>query len=473
MQANLDTVASVFDGDVLVDGGRVTVKREAALASPKMDALVRTAVFGDAVAKDDARWLIWELGQAVGIRPSSIHDLYLARGQGKISGFTVPAVNIRAMTYDTARAIFRTAIKMEAGAFIFEIARSEIAYTDQRPAEYVAVILAAALREGFRGPVFIQGDHFQVNHKKFAVDPVTEVNAVKALVTEAVSAGFYNVDIDTSTLVDLSKKGHDEQQRLNYEVAIDILKHVRAAEPAGVTISLGGEIGEVGTENSTVEELRAFMDGFERTRKKEAPDADGLSKISVQSGTSHGGVVLADGSIADVKIDLNTLGTLSKVAREEYGLAGAVQHGASTLPDGAFNNFPRIETAEIHLATNFQTMMYDNIPGALRDEMYEWLRENAKDERKASDTDQQFFYKSRKKAIGPFKKRLWELPAAVSQKLAKVYEEKFTFLFTQLAVGGTAKYVAAHVPVQKIHRKPPHEAGPGAIAAPDDADLSD
>ena len=473
MQANLDTVASVFGGDVLVDGGRVTVKREAVLASPKMDELVRAAVFGETVVKDDARWLIWELGQAVGVRPSSIHDLYLARGEGKIRGFTVPAVNIRAMTYDTARAIFRTALQMDAGAFIFEIARSEIAYTEQRPAEYVAVVLAAALREGFRGPVFIQGDHFQVNHKKFAVDPKTEVDAVKALVTEAVAAGFYNIDIDTSTLVDLSKKGHDEQQRLNYEVAIDILKFVRAAEPHGVTISLGGEIGEVGTENSTVEELRAFMDGFERTRKRQAPDAAGLSKISVQSGTSHGGVVLADGSIADVKIDLNTLGTLSKVAREEYGLAGAVQHGASTLPDGAFNNFPRIETAEIHLATNFQTMMYDNIPGALRDEMYEWLRENAKDERKATDTDQQFFYKSRKKAIGPFKKQLWNLPADVKEKLSKVYDEKFTFLFTQLAVGGTAKYVRDHVPVQTIHRKPPHEAGPGAIAAPDDADLSD
>jgi fructose-bisphosphate aldolase, class II len=473
MQANLDTVASVFGGDVLVDGARVTVKREAALASPKMDELVRTAVFGDSVAKDDARWMIWELGQAVGVRPSSIHDLYRARGEGKCRGFTVPAINVRAMTYDTARAIFRTAMKMDAGAFIFEIARSEIAYTDQRPAEYVAVVLAAALREGFRGPVFIQGDHFQVNHKKFAVDPVTEVNAVKALVTEAVAAGFYNIDIDTSTLVDLSKQGHDEQQRLNYEVAIDILKHVRASEPKGVTISLGGEIGEVGTENSTVEELRAFMDGFERTRKKQAPSAEGLSKISVQSGTSHGGVVLADGSIADVKIDLNTLGTLSKVAREEYGLAGAVQHGASTLPDSAFHNFPRIETAEIHLATNFQTMMYDNIPGTLRDEMYEWLRENAKDERKATDTDQQFFYKSRKKAIGPFKKQLWALPAEAKQKLAKMYDEKFTFLFTQLAVGGTAKYVREFVPEQKIHRKPPHEAGPGAIAAPDDADLSD
>ena len=53
---------------------------------------------------------------------------------------------------------------------------------------------------------------------------------------------------------------------------------------------------------------------------------------------------------------------LSTVAREKYGLAGAVQHGASTLPDEAFNNFPRTETAEIHLATNFQNMLYDHLP---------------------------------------------------------------------------------------------------------------
>ena len=85
-------------------------------------------------------------------------------------------------------------------------------------------------------------------------------------------------------------------------------------------------------------------------------------------------------------------------------MAGAVQHGASTLPETAFNNFPRTETAEIHLATNFQNMLYDHLPAALRDEIYDWLRENAKDERKATDTDEQFFYKTRKKALGPFKR---------------------------------------------------------------------
>src|SRR5918999_5358 len=173
-------------------------------------------------------------------------------------------MNVRGMTYDTARSIFRTAMRLEAGAFILEIARSEIAYTDQRPSEYVAVMLAAALREGFRGPVFIQGDHFQVNAKKYAVDPKPEVDAVKHIAREAIAAGFYNIDVDTSTLVDLSKPTLDEQQRVNYEQAVGICRYVRSIQPKDVTISLGGEIGEVGTENSTPEELRAFMEGFNR-----------------------------------------------------------------------------------------------------------------------------------------------------------------------------------------------------------------
>src|SRR5262249_9792618 len=156
------------------------------------------------------------------------------------------------------------------------------------------------------------------------------------------------------------------------------------------------------------------------------------SKISVQSGTSHGGVVLADGSIADVKLDLDTLETLSNVARDEYGLAGAVQHGASTLPDSAFHNFPKRETAEIHLATNFQNMLFDHMPAELRTEIYEWLSANAKDERKSTDSDEQFFYKTRKKALGPFKKKLWDLPDSAKSALGKAYDEKFTFLFNQL-----------------------------------------
>jgi fructose/tagatose bisphosphate aldolase len=459
-----------FGADVRLENNEVTVLREEALASDRMDTLVRDAVFGQGQARDHARWLIWELAQSVGVRPASIHELYMARGRGETGGFTVPAMNVRGMTYDTARSIFRTAKRLNGGAFILEIARSEIAYTEQRPAEYVCVLLAAAMREGFRGPVFIQGDHFQVNAKKFATDPEGEVAAVKQLAREAIHAGFYNIDVDTSTLVDVSLPTLHEQQRRNYETAVGIVRYIRELEPQGVTISIGGEIGEVGTENSTVPELRAFMDGFNRTL---GGGLAGLSKISVQSGTSHGGVVLPDGSIADVKLDFDTLEELGRVARDDYGLAGAVQHGASTLPPEAFNRFPSVETAEIHLATNFQNLLYDHMPAELRREIYRWLDENARDERKATDSDEQFYYKTRKKALGPFKRRLWDLPADAKGKLAEAYDRTFGFLFDQLGVAGTADAVRRHVKAPRFHRREAAEGMSAVAAAPDDATLSD
>lgn len=463
----------LFEGAVVIDDGRVVVKDPSHIAGPHLDALVREAVFGEDDAREDARWLVWELSQALGVRAASIHDLYIARGKGAYDNVTVPAINVRGMTYDTARSIFRVANKLDAGTFILEIARSEIAYTGQRPAEYATVILAAALREGFRGPVFIQGDHFQLNAKKFAVNAEQEVSAVKQLAVEAVAAGFYNIDIDTSTLVDLSKPTLEEQQRVNVEQCSSLAAFVRGLQPAGVTISLGGEIGEVGTENSTPAELRAYMDGFNSLLGRVAPGTEGLSKVSVQSGTSHGGVVLPDGSIKEVSIDFGTLEQLSRIAREEYGLAGAVQHGASTLPDELFHKFPPTGTCEIHLATNFQNMLFDHMPDALRRDIYAWLDDNAKDERKATDTDEQFYYKTRKKALGPFKKQIWGLPADVKKTLAAAYDAKFEFLFRQLNVGGTKSLVAKHVQAPEQHRPMPHPDLAVIEAAPDDADLSD
>src|SRR6185503_9045924 len=189
-------------------------------------------VFGETEAdRDAARWLIWELAQETGCGPASIHELYMAVGRGEIPIFTVPAMNLRVLAYHTARAAFRAAIKRKAAALIFEIARSEIAYTEQRPAEYTAVILGAALREGFRSPVFVQGDHFQVSAAKYKVEPEKEVEAIRMLIDEGLAAGFFNIDIDTSTLVDLSFATLDEQQRENYERAAELTAYVRDHEP--------------------------------------------------------------------------------------------------------------------------------------------------------------------------------------------------------------------------------------------------
>ncbi len=439
--------------------------------SPAMDDLVRRAVFGSAAEREEARWVIWEVGQRAGVRPASIHDLYLARGRGELPPFTTPAMNIRVLSYDSGRAIFRAARRLDVGALICEIARSEIGYTEQRPVEYVAVMTAAALREGFTGPLFIQGDHVQVNAKKYAVDAEAEMAAVRALVEEELAAGFYNIDVDTSTLVDLSQPTLDEQQRVNFERAAEMTRFIRDRAPPGVTVSVGAEIGEVGGKNSDVHELRAFMDGYLRTLKRLGPYV-GISKISVQTGTSHGGVVLPDGSIAKVQIDLEALKALSRDAREKYGLGGAVQHGASTLPPEAFGAFPACEAIEIHLATNFQTIVFDHprLPADLRAEINAWVNAECKDEWKKGDTEQQFIYKSRKKAVGPFKRRMWDLPADVRQAIGADLEKTFAFLFEQLRVAGTRAAVDRVVkPPLQSHAAP----RPVAAHAPDDLEAGE
>jgi fructose/tagatose bisphosphate aldolase len=433
-----------------------------------IDQLVWLATFGNETERPRCQWLVWELAQNEGVRPWSINDLYMARGRGEVPGnFTVPAMNLRMLTYDVARAVFRAALKHKVGAMILEIARSEMGYTFQRPAEYVSAVLGAAVKEGYRGPVFIQGDHFQVNGKKFAAGDAErekELRAVRELTAEAVKAGFYNIDIDTSTLVDLKQPTVAEQQRVNYEQCAKFTRYIRSIEPKQLNISVGGEIGEVGKKNSNEEELRAFIDGY----RKAVLGVRGISKISIQTGTSHGGIVLPDGKLADVAIDFDTLARLSKVAREVYGLAGAVQHGASTLPAEAFGKFVECGACEVHLATEFQNMMFESptFPKELKQEMYAWLDTNAADERTSGETPEQFYYKTRKKALGPFKQELWKMPPAVDDAICAALQTKFEFLFQRLNVVNTYDMVTQTVKTAEIRREQP--AGAMAAAGAED-----
>jgi fructose/tagatose bisphosphate aldolase len=412
-----------------------------------IDDLAYTAVFSsDAATKAEARRQIHTRARQSGAVASSIYPLYSAIGRGEVRSFTAPAFNIRALTYDTARALFRAAMRHDVGAFIFEIARSEIGYTEQRPAEYAACVLAAAMREGYRGAVFIQGDHFQASAKKWATEEgkAAETKALESLIDEAIAAEFYNIDIDTSTLVDLDFPTRDEQQRANYEGTAHLTKYIRAREPEGMTISVGGEIGEVGKYNTHPDEVRAYVDGVNRL----IGDEIGIAKISVQTGTSHGGVPLADGSIAQAKIDFDVLREVTEICRGEYGIAGSVQHGASTLPESVFNRFPEANAVEIHLATGFQNMVLDaaSLPAEMKEEIRKFCFDNCADERKDGETDEQFVYKTRKKAIGPFKRRMWELGDEAKQPIIRDLEAKFEFLMEKLAVFDTKSIVEKYVP---------------------------
>jgi len=389
--------------------------------------------------KQAAQKIIREKAEKAGVNVASVKKLYEARGRGEFSGFSVPACNIRGMTYFTARAAYRAAQRGKAGVLVFEIARSEMDYTFQNPAEYASQIIAAAAAEKFPGPVCLQGDHYQVRPRLFRENREGEIGSLKKLISESLEAGFYNIDIDASTVVDLKQPTILAQQENNCQITAELTAFIRGKESKGKEVSVGGEIGEVGAQNSTEEDLRAFMEGYSRELKKFGPKLEGISKISIQTGTTHGGVPLADGSVAKVALDFETLKKLSALARSEFGMAGAVQHGASTLPEEAFHHFPEVECAEVHLATGFQNLLLDspNFPRELREEMYRYLEQKCADEKKPGMTEEQFIYKTRKKVYGPFKQALWDLPEKVRGKVEEELEARFTLLFDRLRVQNT------------------------------------
>jgi fructose/tagatose bisphosphate aldolase len=437
------TEKSILNNEgVILKAGKIIIKDSEKFRESIIDNLVDTIILGkNLLLKKLAYWVTYNASLQLNVIPSSIQGLYEAMGKGKISGFTVPAMNIRTLTFDLSRAVFKAAQKINAAAFIFEIAKSEIGYTDQRPVEYSSIIMLAAMKEGYSGPIFIQGDHFQIKAKNYLNDKEGEINPLKHLIKEAVEASFYNIDIDSSTLVDLSKSDLNKQQKLNYELCALLTKYIRKLQPKGIDISVGGEIGEVGGKNSTPEELTAFMQGY----LNKIGNKKGISKISIQTGTSHGGVVLPDGSMAKVNIDFDTLKKLSEISRKQYSLAGAVQHGASTLPNDAFHHFPKIGCAEIHLATQFQNIVYDYLPLALKEKIYSWLHSNYKNEKKKDWTDDQFIYKLRKQALGPFKKEIHSLSFDTRNKISQVLEEEFSFLFEQLNIKNSKEYVDKYI----------------------------
>jgi fructose/tagatose bisphosphate aldolase len=449
-----DLLATVA-GAAHVEGDRLVIDDEARFRADAIRDLAWTAAFTeDEPTAEATRWMVWEASQALGALSASIQGLYMARSRGEVSGFTVPAVNLRAQTFDMARTFLSVAKDKQVGAIIFEIARSEQTYTYQRPQDFATAVLAGAIAAGHVGPVFIQGDHYQFNAKKYAADPEAMTEEIRRACRLAIDAGYRNIDIDSSTLVDLSQPSLDAEQKENYTRAAELTALIRSLETDGVTVSVGGEIGEVGKANSTVDELRAYLDGYNAVLAKLAPGARGVSKVSVQTGTSHGGIPLPGGGVAAVKLDFEVLRALGEVARA-YGLAGAVQHGASTLPDELFHHFPTVETAEIHLATGFQNALYDHpaFPKALMDEIYAWCRVNAANERKDGQTEEQFLYTTRKKAIGPFKRQLWDLES--KDEILASQGAKMAFLFDQLKVPGTVDVVARHVQPVKVSRPAP------------------
>lgn len=387
-------------------------------------------------------------------RLSSIHGLYMAIARGEVSGFTVPAFNLRGMTEELAQGIFEAAKETGTGAFIFEIARSEMEYTAQYPAEFVRRVLIGANRAGWEGAIFIQGDHSQAMTSEDGKIKDGEIHKIKRLIDAEIESGFYNIDIDASTLVDISLPNVMEQQRVNAEITAELAEYIRGRQPNGIQISIGGEIGHIGERNSTEEDLNCFFELFKSKYPKELP---GLSKVSVQTGTRHGGHMLANGDLEKMSVDFEVIEKLSRRARK-LGMAGIVQHGASTLPESMFGEFPKRGAIEIHLSTGWQNMIFNHpdFPMGLKKEIYEWLAHQKVSERLEGETDDQFYYRVRKYAWGEFKPKFDLISEAFKEKIKNEMKAKCKSIFGNLRVTATREIVEKYINRNKSSNHSPN-----------------
>lgn len=354
--------------------------------------LARQAVFGP--NQEETREKIKKFAMDAGIVLSSTQALYEKIGRGEVSGFTVPAFNLRTLTFDVSCAVFRVAKKEKAGPFIFELARSEMAYTDQTPAEFSACVLAGAIEEKWQGSIFLQGDHFKIKKDNFLANPEKEITDLENLIREAIMAGFYNIDIDCSALPLAD----------NIKYTSHFVNFIRKVQPQDITVSIGGEIGEIGKENTTNEQLREFLFGLQK-EMLHFGNEKGIIKVAVQNGTSHG---------RGGKIDWGTFQTLVEEAKS-LGMAGVVQHGASTLPEKDFEWFSKLGVCEIHLATELQNIILESkyFPKELRKKI------------------------PSKRELGKYKKEIWLIPQKDIDKICKELENKFRFFFKNLKVSDT------------------------------------
>jgi hypothetical protein len=411
----------------------------------KLDRMARDLALLDTGKAERIRAVV-ERAAVAEVYPASIGPIYRALAAGAIPPLSVPAINLRGLTYDLARAIWRAAKDADAGPVIFELAPSESRTGRQGFEEFAALILVAALREGYRGPVFLQVDHFQIDR-----DDPQDSSEFRSWCSQSIAAGMQQVDFDASGLC-AAAPAPSAQAACAQATAAAVTFHHSLTRTAGRSVRprhdpvYGAEVGEIGGANTTVDDLREFMAAYRIAPAGTPP----LGKISVNTGTTHGGLIDADGRPGPMPLDLPLLADLATVARREYGLPGVVQHAASTLSHGQLAQLPAAGVCEVHLATGIQNLVFDHprFNADLRARMQEELLDthDEAEGRELSGTEDwtptQRFYSGRWTSWGQFKRELWDLPEEERAALRASLVDWCVPIFTALQIAGRAHLLA-------------------------------
>jgi len=347
------------------------------------------------------------------------------------------------VSFHMARSAVRAADALGVPHIIFELALSEVGYTGQQKDEYVALVKAAYISLGIKNrKIYLQADHYQLDPKKYAEDSDKEMQRIKSAITKALENEVYNIDIDSSKFETADPDKSDRENQLeNARLTAELFHFIRTYEKEHslpCLVSIGGEVGEVGGENTKYPQVNAYLEMLHEQSEALGSGGDhGLDKVSINVGSAHGGVLGADGKPLDtVPLDFTAHHDLYMVGKDPKNPDKhvlPVQHGASTLPKKYFSLFPAMHVAEVHLATGFQNIVWEVLEkedNVLYEKMKLMVSEKFGEKIVGHKTEAIGFMKERKRVTEFVKKDLLLSGSVEAMELA--LEEDFTTIFHSL-----------------------------------------
>ncbi len=345
----------------------------------------------------------------------------------------VMAANIRLQP--SIHGIMEAAMEKRA-AVLFEIAKSEVGYTGQTPADLYGAITAKAQELEFDAPYAVHGDHIGVKSTADA-----DVQSAADLIKAELAAGFTSFAIDASHIFDVNAATVRDQLAGNIEVT------TRLANLIPNELSLEVEVGEIGKKNpetgeqelTSVEEAVTFIEALQENGVY--PDL-----IACHNGSAHGNIYDEDGNIVE-QIGIDEQRTRDIAAAIKPLGVQIAQHGITGTPLHLMHRLIDAGIAKGNVGTNWQNIALETLPDDLVKRMEEWTMDSDKvammRKKKPNMSDRELLGKNIKHSIQHFKDEIAQLS---DDDLAPVYaktKESADAFFEAFNAVGSADRVKA------------------------------
>ncbi len=154
---------------------------------------------------------------------------------------------------------------------------------------------------------------------------------------------------------------------------LDLEKNIEVAPKLAKPIVEKGfglevEVGEIKGEEEITKVGEALY--FVENLKEEDINPD---LLAISNGSVHGHY--GEGQLPHIHLR-RTYDIASAI--RPYGVSGIAQHGTTGTPNIIMDQFPEHEIKKANVATNFQDIVWENLPEGLKGDMEEWKEENDK-----------------------------------------------------------------------------------------------